>query len=146
MNKKTLRSLFVVLLLALVIVGNYFLRKGTDNNQVEYSKCQLGIENCLIVIDGMELEIIVEGEIKALKPFVIHMTDKNQIIDKALVKFNMKAMDMGVNQYEFIQIDHNNWKAKVVIPVCTTGRRDWLVEFVIDNEIKNKNISFEIEI
>ena len=146
MNKKTLRSFFVVLLLALVIVGNYFLRKGTDNNQVEYSKCQLGIENCLIVTDGMELEIIVEGEIKALKPFVIHMVDKNQIIDKALVKFNMKAMNMGVNQYEFVQIDNNNWKAEVVIPVCTTGRRDWLVEFEIDNEIKKKNISFEIEI
>ncbi len=146
MNKKTLRSLFVVLLLALVIVGNYFLRPGADNNQVEYSKCQLGIESCVIVIDGMELEIIVEGEIKALKPFVIHMTDKNQIIDKALVKFNMKAMDMGVNQYEFVQIDNNNWKAEVVIPVCTTGRRDWLVEFEIDNEIKKKNISFEIEI
>lgn len=41
-------------------------------------------------------------------------------------EFSMRSMDMGFNRYRFIRV-HNRWEARVTLPVCVTGRHDWLM-------------------
>ncbi len=147
MNKITFQHYFIILLLSAVLIVNYFLRQDVDDAviRVEYSECRLGDENCKIIVAGHRLELFIEGEVKALKPFVVHIVDKDNVIEQAKVRFEMKAMDMGLNQYVFKKHD-DGWQANVVIPICTTGRRDWLVELDININAGLKRIVFNIEI
>ncbi|MBT2868653.1 hypothetical protein JQK19_15515 [Chromobacterium violaceum] len=41
--------------------------------------------------------------------------------------FTMPGMDMGFNRYTFLR-DGAGWKAKVILPMCVSGSRDWQVE------------------
>lgn len=147
MNRITFQHYFIILLLSCVLIVNYFLRQDADdiNIPVIYSECRLGNENCEIIVAGHRLEFFVEGKVKALKPFIVHIVDKDNAIQQAKVQFEMKAMDMGINQYVFKK-DDDSWQADVVIPICTTGRRDWLVEFDININAGVKRIVFNIEI
>jgi hypothetical protein len=35
-------------------------------------------------------------------------------------------MDMGLNRYQLITDGAGRWLAKVTLPVCSSGRGDWL--------------------
>lgn len=145
MSKISLQQFSFFLLLVLILVGNYFLKQTVDDDLVEYTGCQLGVETCEIVIGDTRLKVSVEGEVKALQSFFIRIVDKNNTLDQAVVSFKMKAMDMGINQYRLVRVE-NGWVADIIIPVCTTGRRDWLVEFeFVVNETRRK-VAFDIEI
>lgn len=147
MNKITFRHFSIILLLSVVLIVNYFLRQDivNTNTPIEYSKCRLGDESCEIFIAGHRLELLIEGRVKALKPFIVYIVDKDNTIEQAKVRFEMKAMDMGINQYAFKKLD-NSWQANVVIPICTTGRRDWIAEFDIDFNGDSIKVIFNMEI
>lgn len=147
MNKITFRHFSIILLLSIVLILNYFLRQNIDitNTPIEYSKCRLGDESCEIIIAGHRLELLIEGDIRALKPFIVHIVDIDNVIEQAKVRFEMKTMDMGINQYVFKKAD-NSWQANVVIPICTTGRRDWIAKFEIDLNGESRKVVFNIEI
>lgn len=40
--------------------------------------------------------------------------------------FLMRGMDMGFNRYRFVR-DGDHWRAVVTLPVCVSGRRDWVM-------------------
>ena len=147
MKKITVRHFSIILLLSIVLIVNYFLRQDIDitNTPVEYSKCRLGDQSCEIIIAGHRLELLIEGEVRALKPFIVHIVDTDNILEQAKVIFEMKAMDMGINQYVFKKVD-DNWQANVVIPICTTGRLDWVAEFEIASNGDLRKVVFNIEI
>lgn len=147
MNKITFRHFSIILLLSVILIVNYFLRQDVDNSNtpIEYSTCRLGGESCEIVIAGHRLELLIEGEVKALKPFIVRIFDKDNAIGQAKVRFLMKTMDMGINQYAFKKVD-DSWQVNVVIPICTTGRRDWVAEFDIDFNGESIKLVFNVEI
>lgn len=146
MNKISHQNIFIGLLLIGVLIGNYFLNKDMKSTGlVEYSKCRLGIDACEIIINNKHLSVVLDGEVKALAPFFIKISDKNNLIDNAIVSFKMKAMDMGVNKYRFIK-GNSNWSAKIIIPICTTGRRDWLAEIEVQYANTIRKVTFNIEI
>ncbi|AXE32534.1 hypothetical protein DK842_03140 [Chromobacterium phragmitis] len=47
--------------------------------------------------------------------------------------FTMPGMDMGFNRYTFIR-DGDGWKARVILPMCVSGSRDWQVELRLGKE------------
>lgn len=146
MTNKKLHPFIMLLLLVLILIGNYFFKKDVVEFPALYSKCQISKVSCEIFIADKKLEVFIDGEVKALQPFMIRIVDKNNAIDRAVVLFRMKEMEMGKNEYGFVKLDAQNWKAEVVIPVCTAGRRDWLVELELYQGAIKKKVSFEMKI
>ncbi len=49
---------------------------------------------------------------------------------------------MGMNRFNFKQ-SKNYWVTQVVLPICITGRKDWLVQISTDNSKFNLLITIE---
>ena len=41
----------------------------------------------------------------------------------------MVGMQMGLNRYRLLQGEEHAWYANVTLPVCSSGRSDWIAEF-----------------
>lgn len=49
-------------------------------------------------------------------------------VERVRVRFAMSGMDMGPNLYALLRQPDNTWVGQVTLPICTTGRLDWLAE------------------
>jgi hypothetical protein len=38
-------------------------------------------------------------------------------------------MDMGLNRYRMLGDASSGWRAEVTLPICMSGRSDWIAEF-----------------
>lgn len=43
--------------------------------------------------------------------------------------FSMPDMDMGANRYRLIAEASAGWHADITLPICMSGRTDWLADF-----------------
>ena len=148
MKKVSANSVFILLLLIMILVGNYYLKPVAEEPAVFISDCDLTKNKCKVSLTESELEIMILGELKALQAFTIRIIDNNDWLEQASVDLKMKAMDMGKNRFAFVKSGNHGWKSEVVIPVCTTGRRDWLFEFefeFIKSGVREK-VVFELTI
>ncbi|MDN0084421.1 hypothetical protein QU487_16925 [Crenobacter sp. SG2305] len=50
------------------------------------------------------------------------------------VEFSMVGMDMGFNRYRLVEDGLGGWRAKVTLPVCTSGGHDWLATLSVDGK------------
>ncbi|MGD8843523.1 MAG: hypothetical protein PVJ83_08620 [Gammaproteobacteria bacterium] len=67
---------------------------------------------------------------RALKPFPIHLRQiRGQSAESASVSFAMEGMDMGLNRYRMVGDAAGGWQANVTLPVCVSGRSDWIATF-----------------
>jgi hypothetical protein len=66
----------------------------------------------------------------ALKPFAIglRVTGKEPV-ETVMVTFFMQGMDMGLNRYRMLGDVSSGWLAEVTLPICMSGRSDWIAEF-----------------
>lgn len=77
------------------------------------------------------------GEVKfrqapaAGQPFVIDIRGVADVAPKA--EFAMQSMDMGFNRYGFVH-EGDIWSAKVHLPVCVSGSKDWLMTLLLDGQ------------
>lgn len=92
--------------------------------------CRFGVDDCHVVLPGgADITIKVEGSVRPLSTF-------NLIVDAPEVKslavsFEMIDMDMGINRYRFSDANEQRFVTPVMLPVCTTGRVDWVAHFDI---------------
>ena len=80
-------------------------------------------------LNGGEIHIKVSGEVTPLKAFMINLQGVK--IESAMVSFSMRDMDMGVNRFSFNETDSSQWQTKVMLPICTVRRNDWIADFSI---------------
>ena len=80
---------------------------------------------------------------KPLAPFIIIFKALKQDANLSLIKaqFNMQDMQMGFNEYRFIQEKTGIWQANVILPVCMQGRADWLMTLEITESGKQKKLA-----
>jgi hypothetical protein len=50
-------------------------------------------------------------------------------------EFQMVGMDMGFNRYDLRQAGSTAFAAKVTLPVCVSGRRDWVLRLDVDGSL-----------
>ncbi|MCX7627975.1 MAG: hypothetical protein N2Z69_06125 [Methylophilaceae bacterium] len=48
--------------------------------------------------------------------------------------FRMSGMDMGPNRYRLLR-ENDRWRARVLLPACVQGRRDWILRLEVGNKI-----------
>ena len=56
------------------------------------------------------------------KPFEIEVSGTGET---PMARFEMPGMDMGVPPYRLIPAADRRWSARVMLPVCASGARDW---------------------
>lgn len=147
MNKDKIVTIVFVFIVALVIAAHQYFHAHLESNlkSVEID-CLLHKNPCKLQYRSIEAVVHIEDSISALKPFKVQITDMNGSIKNASVRFSMKKMDMGYNSFNFSQLVNGEWLANAVLPVCTAGRSDWLMELVLESENDKALFSFVIEV
>ncbi len=85
---------------------------------------------CALQLDGRTVTVRVEGKLQVLKPF--QLTVNAPGARKVQAQFTMASMDMGFNLYSLRPDAQGGFRARIVLPVCVSGRRDWVMSLEID--------------
>lgn len=132
---------FWPLLLLLPIALLLWLQRAaevTADTEATEVVCSTLESGCSVQIDGREIRFGMTGVLKPLSPFEIWVIADGA--KKAEARFVMQGMDMGFNLYTLRPDEDGVLRAKVTLPICVTGRRDWTL--VLDIEKKRLNIPF----
>lgn len=87
-------------------------------------------QGCEAQLDGRPIRIGVEGELRVLQPFHVWLSAPGA--RKVQARFTMAGMDMGFNLYTLQPDAQGLFRARIVLPVCVSGRRDWVMSLEID--------------
>ena len=122
-------------LLLLVGVG-YWLsgERGRVPEQVVTvpDQCRFSAEPCAVVIGGRSIVFRVMGQAAPLVKFTIEVRGAG--LERVSADFEMKGMQMGSNRYLLKRGSGGRWRVDVMLPVCASGRRDWLAHYDIQLE------------
>lgn len=123
-----LPPVLVIALIAGVVVASRFLQPGSAPAQA-VACADLGA-GCTASLSGRRLELGVTGELKVLTPFEVWLKAPGAKVVQA--SFTMAGMDMGFNLYTLRPDPAGVFRARVTLPVCVTGRRDWIMTLTVD--------------
>ena len=145
MNKKIIIGVFLVAVFAVFIMINIKWSEESKEQVVIIIpdvKCNAQKKVCKIELDGLNVELSFDNNIYYLKPFNVFVWSETDFNVKSIqVDFKMKNMNMGVNRFSLrkdeIKNQKQKWQGKALLPVCVTGRADWLAELeVVTNQSK----------
>lgn len=85
---------------------------------------------CTVQLDGARVTVRIDGRLQVLKPFQLSVVAPGA--RKVQARFSMADMDMGFNLYTLQPDAQGVFRARIVLPVCVSGRRDWLMSLEID--------------
>lgn len=158
MFKKTGLFLSIIILLTL---GYFIFWNAPSNNEIEQrkivrlhiDKCDAQKNECSVDLNELKIKISFDENIFYLKPFYVSVIDENKEHSKTesiQIEFKMKNMDMGVNRFMLEKITTENnkllWKGKALLPICVTGRADWISEFTVVTKKYNYIVSLPISV
>ena len=93
--------------------------------------CDLNKQPCQVEDGDFKYVLSFNGEPSALKPFTVELAVESPELDQVDVNFEMEGMDMGYNRYQLREIN-NTWQADVILPVCSVGRNDWILNLELN--------------
>lgn len=119
------------LILALIAIELYHVLPHNEDAPQNIS-CPDPTQLCRFEIDGKPVELRFSAPPSGLHPFTLQL----QVADahEIYASFIMRSMDMGFNRYRLLPESPGNWQAHVLLPVCVTGRRDWVLTLTIDGK------------
>lgn len=103
--------------------------------------CDLAEQGC--VFNSYQLEL--DRPVRPLSLFKARLKSEHPV-DSAVLYLEMKDMDMGINRFKLVPQSEGNWETDVMIPVCSTGRRDWLVSLVVQEEGRTRRVVFPLSV
>ena len=94
------------------------------------------VVNCAALIQGCALDqdklfVKTDRAPTPLKPFAL--TVRAPAAQAVNIEVQMQGMEMGLNRYRLIRQANGEWRATITLPVCVTGRRDWLMLIEVDD-------------
>lgn len=158
---------FALMILVLILIFVYIFFISTNmpdkNNLDEKSITTVTLENCdiqkaacLFKFKNLTLEISMDKDIYYLKPFNLSVkrlftntsSKDTSKIESIVVDFKMKNMNMGVNRFQLKKMTLKNdayaWEGKALLPICVTGRADWVSELDILTSDSHYRLIFPI--
>jgi len=125
-----LAPVLVILLIAGVVAASRFIQpKEVAAVAVDCPNPQAG---CSANLNGRKIELGVVGELKVLSPFEVWLKAPGAASVQA--SFTMEGMDMGFNLYTLRPDAEGVFRARITLPVCVSGRRDWVITLKIDGQ------------
>lgn len=93
--------------------------------------CEPATRPCAAVLGDTQLLLRFDRPPEPLEPFIAEL----QLMGEwpappasLVLSFQMRGMDMGLNRFALEPTADRRWRGEVLLPVCSTGRRDWLVD------------------
>jgi hypothetical protein len=80
---------------------------------------------CAASDGSRRLVLQMQGPVSGLRPFRVQVGAAGMGVREVRLEFTMPDMDMGQNRYRLLP-EGNGWVGLVTLPLCTTGRGDWL--------------------
>ncbi len=81
---------------------------------------------------SMSMNIVFTETPRALQPFLVVIKSEDEIDIKSIsINFSMRDMTMGLNRYALVRTSEGEWQADVTLPICISGRTDWVAAFDI---------------
>ncbi len=120
------------LLIGTAIAGAIYQAWQQQHNQVPRITCATPLQGCEFQLDKQPVRVEFVEPPSGLHPFTLRViTPKAREIR---AHFTMQEMEMGYNQYRLVAQSPQHWQARVVLPVCVTGRHDWILTLNIDGK------------
>jgi len=122
----------ILILAALAGLAIWGALQKTRPQQVVPILCTDPVAGCSFVHEGKPAQIRFSVAPEIMKPFQMTLTHPD--IKKVSVSFQMVGMDMGFNRYDLKPSPLGEWIARIILPVCTDSRADWIAELQIDEK------------
>jgi hypothetical protein len=99
--------------------------------------CDLSQQVCTVKSETLSVSVYSSDNMQTLKPFSFQVRLQGPLVDTVkgvAVHFAMDGMDMGVNRFHLRRKADQRWQGKVILPLCTMGRSDWIATVEVDTE------------
>ena len=94
--------------------------------------CEHLSQGCALPLGNSTLQVRSNIQPKPLQPFKLQVTLPNaKSVDVVL---SMRGMNMGANHYRLQADSQGIWWGTLTLPVCVSGRRDWLLTINSDDQ------------
>lgn len=121
-----------LVLISLAGLGIWAAMQKTRPHQVAPINCVDPVAGCPFVHGNLPGRVRFSVAPESLKPFVIILSHPR--LKKVSLSFQMMGMDMGYNRYELARASDGAWTARIILPVCTASRADWIAEIQLDDQ------------
>ena len=91
-------------------------------------------QGCSVQDGARGISVAMSGDVRPLRPFELHMRLPEAVrsnVSQASVDFVMVGMDMGINRYTLLKQADGDFVGKVILPVCSIGRSDWVAKLSV---------------
>ena len=155
--KKSLLLLFI--LLVIVAVGYYF---GSHKQAVQKPRqvlelldlnCNPAKSVCTAAKQDFSVRLFFPEQVHYLKPFRMWVTTKgisNSSIETIYIDYTMVGMDMGLNRFNLKSVTdaegQQRYEGEGILPVCVSGRVDWLASVNVVTADKVYEAVFKLEV
>jgi hypothetical protein len=85
---------------------------------------------CAITLAGQSYPVFFTERPGVLRPFTVQVTAPQA--KRVAVKLSMQGMDMGENRTALEPTLAGHWLGQVTLPVCVSGRSDWVLRLEVD--------------
>ena len=131
-----MKTLWALLPLLIIALAATLLWKGTDTPPAALTlPCADLARGCATHMQGRLVSVGTSGPVKPLAPFQVWV--KAADASKIQASFTMQGMDMGFNLYTLRAAGGGVFRGSVTLPVCVSGRRDWVMAVDIDGAVLN---------
>ncbi|MEW5787858.1 MAG: hypothetical protein AB1899_08395 [Pseudomonadota bacterium] len=122
--------------LPLVLVAMIGLVLWLGNVQQEHAATRIDcpdlVKGCSAMLGEQAIEVGIDVPVRPLKAFNIRL--KAPGARRVEARFTMEGMDMGFNLYTLHPDAAGVFRVNATLPVCVTGRRDWVMTLEVDGQ------------
>jgi hypothetical protein len=131
-----LKIILPLLALLLLAVAGMLVREagrdGADGAAEPVAvACGNLLQGCRAPFRGKTLEVGFSSAPSPLAPFELRVAAPSA--RKVYAELAMVGMEMDANRYKLVKGDDGLWRGKVILPVCASGRRDWMLTLEVDD-------------
>jgi hypothetical protein len=112
-------------LLALIIVG-------CAKTETLITPCPSLVQGCAVALGRNKILVKTNTAPVSLQPFSLSISGSSA--RAVTVTLQMQGMDMGSNRYHLLRQSDGEWRGTLTLPVCVSGRSDWLMMLDFDGE------------
>jgi hypothetical protein len=124
---RVLVPLLLVVALVAISVAGYWLKRPAEAVKVS---CADPLAGCIFSHGSAPVSMRFSKPPVPLEAFELNVraTGANRVS----AEFQMVGMDMGFNRYALRPAGSDVFASKVTLPICVSGRRDWVLYLDVD--------------
>lgn len=125
--KRIMVPLLLVVVLVAIAVAGYWLKRPAEAVAVS---CPDPLTGCTFTHQGETTNVRFSLQPTPLEAF--ELTVMAPRATRISAEFQMVGMDMGFNRYDLKPAAGGAFASKVTLPVCISGRHDWVLYLDLD--------------